>query len=138
MPQRTSIVDGNEAVASVAYRLSEVIAIDPITPASPMGEWSDQWVHEGRLNLWGMVPRVVEMQSEAGAAGTRWMEDHEYKSIGQMQGSMRHRSVPNPTVFERINYIRTLGSYVPPSASHLRASGASDKAFDSHTRESPQ
>src|SRR5580765_1968096 len=63
------ILDGNEAVASVAYRLNEVIAIYPITPASPMGEWSDQWSHEGRTNIWGMVPRVVELQSEAGAAG---------------------------------------------------------------------
>ena len=64
------IVDGNEAAADVAYRLNEVIAIYPITPASPMGEWSDQWQNEGRKNLWGVVPTVVEMQSEAGAAGT--------------------------------------------------------------------
>jgi pyruvate-ferredoxin/flavodoxin oxidoreductase len=70
MSPRAIIVDGNEAVASVAYRLSEVIAIYPITPASPMGEWADQWAHEGRPNLWGMVPQVVELQSEAGAAGT--------------------------------------------------------------------
>jgi pyruvate-ferredoxin/flavodoxin oxidoreductase len=63
------ILDGNEAVASVAYRLNEVIAIYPITPASPMGEWADQWSHEERKNVWGIVPRVVELQSEAGAAG---------------------------------------------------------------------
>jgi pyruvate-ferredoxin/flavodoxin oxidoreductase len=63
------ILDGNEAVASVAYRLNEVIAIYPITPASPMGEWADEWSHEERKNIWGMVPRVVELQSEAGAAG---------------------------------------------------------------------
>ncbi len=63
------IVDGNEAAASVAYRLNEVIAIYPITPASPMGEWADQWAHEGRANIWGTVPRVAELQSEAGAAG---------------------------------------------------------------------
>src|SRR5690242_20481746 len=62
-------IDGNEAVASVAYRLSEVIAIYPITPASPMGEWSDAWASQGKPNLWGTVPSVVEMQSEAGAAG---------------------------------------------------------------------
>ena len=62
-------LDGNEAVASVAYRLSEVIAIYPITPASPMGEWADAWASQGKLNLWGTVPAVVEMQSEAGAAG---------------------------------------------------------------------
>ena len=62
-------LDGNEAVARVAYRLNEVMAIYPITPASPMGEWADTWASEGRPNLWGQVPRVVEMQSEAGAAG---------------------------------------------------------------------
>ena len=62
-------LDGNEAVASVAHRVSEVIAIYPITPSSPMGEWSDQWAAEGKPNLWGSVPRVMEMQSEGGAAG---------------------------------------------------------------------
>ncbi|HMV51028.1 MAG TPA: hypothetical protein PKD31_25035, partial [Blastocatellia bacterium] len=62
-------LDGNEAVASVAYRLSEVIAIYPITPASPMGEWADAWAAQRKLNLWGTVPAVVEMQSEGGAAG---------------------------------------------------------------------
>jgi pyruvate-ferredoxin/flavodoxin oxidoreductase len=62
-------VDGNEAAASVAYRASEVIAIYPITPASPMGEHCDEWAGDARANLWGEVPRVVEMQSEAGAAG---------------------------------------------------------------------
>lgn len=62
-------LDGNEAVASVAYRLSETIAIYPITPASVMGEHADDWAALGRPNLWGQVPSVVEMQSEAGAAG---------------------------------------------------------------------
>jgi pyruvate-ferredoxin/flavodoxin oxidoreductase len=62
-------IDGNEAVARVAYRLNEVIAIYPITPASPMGEWADAWSSAGQPNLWGTVPSVVEMQSEGGAAG---------------------------------------------------------------------
>ncbi len=61
--------DGNEAVADVAFRLNEVIAIYPITPASPMGEWADAWAARERENLWGQVPRVIEMQSEGGAAG---------------------------------------------------------------------
>ncbi len=65
----TLIMDGNEAVARIAYLASEVVAIYPITPASPMGELADQWAAEGRPNLWGQVPRVVEMQSEGGAAG---------------------------------------------------------------------
>jgi len=69
MTQKMVILDGNEAAASVAYRLSEVIAIYPITPSSPMGEFADQWMVEGQKNIWGAVPQVVEMQSEGGAAG---------------------------------------------------------------------
>ena len=64
------MVDGNEAAALIAHRLAEVIAIYPITPASPMGELSDAWSMEGRANLWGVVPKVVQLQSEGGAAGT--------------------------------------------------------------------
>jgi pyruvate-ferredoxin/flavodoxin oxidoreductase len=63
------ITDGNEAAASVAHRTSEVIAVYPITPSSGMGELSDSWSTQGRTNLWGSVPEVVEMQSEGGAAG---------------------------------------------------------------------
>ncbi len=69
MSHKRTIVDGNEAAASVAYRLSEVVAIYPITPSSPMGEWADQWMAEGAKNIWGTVPDVIEMQSEGGAAG---------------------------------------------------------------------
>ena len=63
------MIDGNEAVAQVAYKLNEVIAIYPITPSSAMGEWADEWNSKGQKNLWGTVPQVVEMQSEGGAAG---------------------------------------------------------------------
>jgi pyruvate-ferredoxin/flavodoxin oxidoreductase len=63
------MLDGNEAVARVAYKTNEVIAIYPITPSSPMGEWSDEWASKRKPNLWGTIPHVVEMQSEAGAAG---------------------------------------------------------------------
>ena len=70
-PARTmETVDGNQAAASVAYRTNEVLAIYPITPSSPMGELSDDWSNKGRPNVWGNVPTVIEMQSEAGAAGT--------------------------------------------------------------------
>ena len=62
-------LEGNEAVATVAHALSEVIAIHPITPSTPMGELSDAWSATGRANLWGTVPLVIEMQSEGGAAG---------------------------------------------------------------------
>jgi pyruvate-ferredoxin/flavodoxin oxidoreductase len=64
-----AVIDGNEAAAWVAYRASEVIAIYPITPSSPMGELADAWSAAGVENAWGAVPRVVEMQSEGGAAG---------------------------------------------------------------------
>ena len=69
MKRKFKTMDANEAVANVAYRLNEVIAIYPITPSSPMGEWADQWSSEGVPNIWGSVPHVVEMQSEGGAAG---------------------------------------------------------------------
>src|SRR6201981_2506433 len=62
-------VDGNEAAVSVAHRCSEVCCIYPITPSSPMAELADEWSSKGRTNLWVTVPAVVEMQSEAGAAG---------------------------------------------------------------------
>ncbi|MGR8998583.1 MAG: pyruvate:ferredoxin (flavodoxin) oxidoreductase [Gammaproteobacteria bacterium] len=62
-------VDGNEAVAYVAYRINEVCAIYPITPSSAMAEWADQWATEGKTNIWGNIPLVAEMQSEGGAAG---------------------------------------------------------------------
>ncbi|MBC8210172.1 MAG: pyruvate:ferredoxin (flavodoxin) oxidoreductase [Gammaproteobacteria bacterium] len=65
----TSTIDGNQAAASVAHLCNEVIAIYPITPASPMGEWADEWSSRGHKNLWGTVPEVIEMQSEGGAAG---------------------------------------------------------------------
>ena len=62
-------IDGNEAVAKVVYQLNEVIAIYPITPSSPMAEWSDTWMSEGKPNIWGTVPSVVQLQSEGGVAG---------------------------------------------------------------------
>lgn len=67
---KTTTLDANEAVARVAHKVNEVIAIYPITPASPMGEWADAWSMAGKKNIWGTVPDVVEMQSEGGAAGT--------------------------------------------------------------------
>ncbi len=68
MPKTFATIDGNEAVARVAYRLNEVVAIYPITPSSPMGEWADTWSANGRANVWGTIPSVIEMQSEGGAA----------------------------------------------------------------------
>jgi pyruvate-ferredoxin/flavodoxin oxidoreductase len=68
-PKSFITIDGNEAAARVAYQLNEVIALFPITPASPMGESADAWAAAGTKNLWGTVPAVIEMQSEGGAAG---------------------------------------------------------------------
>jgi pyruvate-ferredoxin/flavodoxin oxidoreductase len=66
---KTLIIDGNEAVARIAHKTNEVIAIYPITPSSPMGELSDDWSSAGKTNIWGSIPQVIEMQSEGGAAG---------------------------------------------------------------------
>ncbi|MDR1665790.1 MAG: pyruvate:ferredoxin (flavodoxin) oxidoreductase, partial [Puniceicoccales bacterium] len=63
------VTDANQAVADVAYRMSEVVAIYPITPSSPMAEWCDEWSADGRKNLWNVVPEMVQMQSEGGVAG---------------------------------------------------------------------
>ncbi|MFQ5420946.1 MAG: pyruvate:ferredoxin (flavodoxin) oxidoreductase, partial [Anaerolineae bacterium] len=69
MAKKMITIDGNEAAARVAHKINEVIAIYPITPSSPMGEWADQWSAEGKTNIWGAIPHVVEMQAEGGAAG---------------------------------------------------------------------
>jgi pyruvate-ferredoxin/flavodoxin oxidoreductase len=69
MARKVKTLDGNEAAASIAYRVNEICAIYPITPSSTMGELADQWASEGKTNIWGTVPHVAEMQSEGGAAG---------------------------------------------------------------------
>ena len=63
-------LEGNEAVARVAYAVSEVFPIYPITPSSPMAEYADVWSAAGKSNIWGQIPDIIEMQSEGGAAGT--------------------------------------------------------------------
>jgi pyruvate-ferredoxin/flavodoxin oxidoreductase len=70
MTARMVTIDGNEAAAHVAFKTNEVIAIYPITPSSPMGEWADEWAAKHQQNIWGMTPLVRELQSEGGAAGT--------------------------------------------------------------------
>jgi pyruvate-ferredoxin/flavodoxin oxidoreductase len=69
MKNKEATHDGNSAVAHVAHAINEVIAIYPITPASPMGEEADEKSARGEKNIWGLVPSVSELQSEAGAAG---------------------------------------------------------------------
>jgi len=70
MARKKVTIDGNEAAAYVAHKTNEVCAIYPITPSSNMGEWADEWSAMGRTNIWGTIPSVVEMQSEAGASAT--------------------------------------------------------------------
>lgn len=82
-------IDGNGAVASVAFRTSEVIAIYPITPSSTMAEQADAWAGNGLKNVWGDTPRVVEMQSEAGAIATV----HALCRRVLFQHRLRHRRV---------------------------------------------
>ena len=81
------MIDGNEAAAYVAHKTNEVIAIYPITPSSTMGEWCDQWSAEGKKNIWGTVPLVVEMQSEGGAAGAV----HGALQTGSLTTTLPHR-----------------------------------------------
>ena len=69
MSRKMVTIDGNEAAAYVAHKVNEVIAIYPITPSSPMGEWADAWSAAGKTNIWGTIPLVQEMQSEGGASG---------------------------------------------------------------------
>lgn len=83
-------VEGNEAAANVAYQLSEVIAIYPVTPSSAMGESADAWAAAHRPNLWGVVPTVAEMQSEGGAA----QRDVEFRWRLYAQLAALHREVP--------------------------------------------
>jgi Pyruvate flavodoxin/ferredoxin oxidoreductase, thiamine diP-bdg len=89
-------IDGNEAAAYVAHKTNEVIAIYPITPSSNMGEWSDQWSSEGKPNIWGTIPSVMEMQSEGGAAGDsrcppgRCARDHLYLIAGSAADDSEH------------------------------------------------
>ncbi|MDP1994920.1 MAG: pyruvate:ferredoxin (flavodoxin) oxidoreductase, partial [Ignavibacteria bacterium] len=70
MERKKVTIDGNEAAGYVAYHTNEVCAIYPITPSSPMGEWSDQWASEQKKNIWGTIPLVSELQSEGGASGS--------------------------------------------------------------------
>ena len=69
MEQNIKIMDGNEAAAYIAYKTSEVCAIYPITPSSTMGELCDEWSADNKKNVFGVIPRIIEMQSEGGAAG---------------------------------------------------------------------
>ena len=69
MSRKMVTIDGNEAAAYIAHKINEVIAIYPITPSSSMGELADAWSATGATNVWGTIPRIMEMQSEGGAAG---------------------------------------------------------------------
>jgi dihydroorotate dehydrogenase (fumarate) len=124
MTRRMSIVDGNEAVASVAYRLSEVIAIYPITGHVRADLGITGGVHRSRDVIKCILAgaKVAFMTSALLRNGVhhaayvlaevkRWLDEHEYSSIQQMCGSMSHGAVQDPTAFERGNYMKVLSSY---------------------------
>ena len=111
--RRNITIDGNEAVASIAYRTNEVVAIYPITPASPMGELADAWSTEGRRNIWGDVPDVVEMQSEGGAAGT---------AHGALQaGSLTTTFTASQGLLLKIPNLYKIAGELTPFAMHVAA-----------------
>ena len=115
-------MDGNEAVARVAYRLNEVMAIYPITPASAMGEVADAWAAQGIPNLWGQVPQVVGallrhgpgQLERMGRELSTWLEEHGIDDLEAIRGSLSQRHAPDPEAFERAQYIRALSSYSLP------------------------
>src|SRR3989304_5194950 len=111
--RKIAIVDGNEAAAHVAYRVNEVCAIYPITPSSPMGELADQWAVERRTNLWNTVPQVVEMQSEAGAAGA---------VHGSLQGgALTTTFTASQGLLLMIPHMFKIAGEVPPTVFHVTA-----------------
>src|SRR6516225_8723992 len=121
MKQEFKTMDGNEAVARVAYRLNEVIAIYPITPSSPMGEWADQWASEGVPNIWGTVPHVIEMQSEGGAAGA---------VHGALQtGSLATTFTASQGLLLIIPRMTTISGELTPTACHVSARTVSARAL---------
>ena len=89
MKRKIKTMDANEAVANVAYRVNEVIAIYPITPSSNMGEWADQWAAEGVPNIWGTIPHVMEMQRKVERRGQSMVLSRR----GLCRRHLRHRRV---------------------------------------------
>src|SRR2546425_11432075 len=113
MKRKFKTMDANEAVANAAYRLNEVIAIYPITPSSPMGEWADQCAAEGVHNVWGTVPHVVEMQSEGGAAGA---------VHGALQtGSLATTFTASQGLLLMISNMNKIAGELTPTAFHVTA-----------------
>ena len=108
-----SSMDGNEATANIAYRLSETIAIYPITPSTTMGELADEWSARSKPNLWGHVPKIVEMQSEAGAAGA---------AHGMLQGgSLSTTFTASQGLLLMIPIMYKLAGQLMPFAMHVTA-----------------
>ena len=127
MKPQMVIMDGNEAAASPAHRTNEVIAIYPITPASPMGELADAWSVRGQKNIWGLVPDVVQLQSEAGAAasvhgslqagaltttftasqGLLLMIPNMYKIAGELNSMCMHVSARSVATHQELRYVLT-------------------------------
>ncbi|MGF1452181.1 MAG: pyruvate:ferredoxin (flavodoxin) oxidoreductase, partial [Opitutales bacterium] len=114
-------IDGNEAVASVAYRMSELISIYPITPSTPMAELSDEWAAAGKANLWGETPEVVQMQSEAGVAGA-------YHGI-VMGGSLSTTFTASQGLLLMISGMYKLAGELSATAMHVSARAVATNAL---------
>ncbi len=114
-------LDGNEAVASVAYRLSELISIYPITPSTSMGELSDEWSAQGKLNLWGERPEVIQMQSEAGVAGA-------YHGI-LMGGSLSTTFTASQGLLLMVPIMYKLAGELTPTVMHVSARALATNAL---------
>src|SRR5271154_5665422 len=113
MKRKFKTMDANEAVAYVAYRVNEVIAIYPITPSSNMGEWADEWSSQGIQNIWGTVPHVMEMQSEGGAVGA---------VHGALQtGSLATTFTASQGLLLMIPNINKIAGELTPTAFHVSA-----------------
>ena len=95
MKREMVTIDGNEAAAYVAHKTNEVIAIYPITPSSPMGEWADEWSAKNQTNIWGTIPLVVEMQAEGGAGHT--MPHSSWWEVGEPSVGREGAPTPLPT-----------------------------------------
>jgi hypothetical protein len=118
--KRHVTVDGNEAAARIAHMASEVIAIYPITPSSPMGELADAWSTAGRPNLWGAVPEVVEMQSEGGARSSSRAEgEGNVVSCNRTRGGGETRKTGAQTISTGTSPPRASASATLPRRSRL-------------------
>lgn len=123
-------LDGNEAVARIAYQLNEVIAIYPITPSSPMGEWADEWASQGRQNIWGTAPQVMEMQSEAGAGAVVLHSLYEEQIKAEREALMHHLDYGTESFAEALSYFPEPNTFYAKTDDYLEHIRKAREAVD--------